>query len=93
MPDPPPLAPIVPEKRGGIGGSIELLWKKSNYVCTRNVLCDRDQARALCAIWNNPTIETAKQHEMTGHHAMEKKKKTLARKTEKWPCREAPVID
>jgi hypothetical protein len=32
MPDPPPLAPIVPEKRGGIGGSIELLWKKSNYV-------------------------------------------------------------
>jgi hypothetical protein len=30
---------------------------------------------------------------MTGHHAMEKKKKTLARKTEKGPCREAPVID
>ena len=76
MPAPPTLlcTLLSQKKRGGIGGSIELFWKKSNSV---HAMCyviriRHVPSRALCAIWNNPTIETAKQHEMTGHHAMKR---------------------
>ena len=73
MPPPPQLyyAPYCPRKRGGDRRINRALLEKEQ-LCTRNALCDTDQARALCAIWNNPTIETAKQHEMTGHHAMKR---------------------